>query len=190
LAAALRDWPGARVILMTALVAMGLVACAGVSSPQQSPKDVVSESSATAPSPTPDAPSATPSRPAATASPSPSVTTGLAKDVLAKCPRKSATKTPVKFQETAAEGQFSERLLRAPACTPIEITFTNYGAVIGVHHNIAISLGEGQWLFRGTRALTTDPITYKIPPLPPGNCRFLSEPRTSLNGILEVTDQP
>jgi hypothetical protein len=91
---------------------------------------------------------------------------------------------------TAAEGQFTERLLRAPACTPIEITFSNAGALIRVWHNIAIPLGDDQWLFQGERALTTDPLVYEIPPLPPGSYTFLSETRPSLNGILEVTDEP
>lgn len=100
------------------------------------------------------------------------------------------TKAPVRFQEAAAEGQFTERLLRAPACTPIEITFKNWGAVDGRHHNIAIPLGNGQWLFRGEQALTTEPVTYKIPPLPTGSYTFLSEARTSMNGILEVSAQP
>jgi hypothetical protein len=110
--------------------------------------------------------------------------------VLARCPPKAAIKAPVKLTEATADLAFREPLLRAPACTPIEITFTNYGAAEGVHHNLAITVGDGQWLFRGERVLTTEPVTYKIPPLPPGNYRFLSERRTSMNGILEVSAQP
>jgi hypothetical protein len=123
-------------------------------------------------------------------SPSPVASAPLAADVLAQCPPESASKEPVQFVEKAEEGQFSERLLQSPACTPIEITFTNYGALRGVRHNIAIPLGADQWLFRGERALTTDPVVYRIPPLPPGSYKFVSEARAGVNGMLEVSDQP
>ncbi len=105
---------------------------------------------------------------------------------VAGCGETAAQKTPVQLEERAEEGQFTERRLRAPACTPIEITFTNLGAFHGVRHNIAIPVGGDQWLFRGDPARTTEPVVYTIPPLPPGDYKFKSEARPSLNGILEV----
>lgn len=121
--------------------------------------------------------------------PSPAASMVLAADVLAQCPPESASKEPVTFEVQAAEGMYDPATLRAPACTPIEITFTNAGALRNIRHNIAIPLGVDQWLFRGERALTTEPIDYAIPPLPSGEYTFRSEAGL-LNGTLEVLEEP
>ena len=51
-------------------------------------------------------------------------------------------------------------VIRAPACTPIKITFTNVGAQFGFFNNVAIPYGTSEWIFQGDKATNGDPVTY------------------------------